>query len=100
MESTNDYIYYDSKHTQAWLDSLKIALLEQNEEATYELIQHLPFEIRTTNEKNLAQDEALLEYLQTAKELIAQSITLLESKKEETLRQLEKIRNAKKFLLL
>ncbi|RDU59248.1 hypothetical protein CQA44_11595 [Helicobacter sp. MIT 14-3879] len=112
---------YEKKHVQAWLDSLKIALLEQDAITAYELTQNLPFIFitetvpttestqneaiesaniqATSNQKNHIQDDNLIEYLQMAQELITQSIALLESKKNETLLQLDRIRQAKKFLL-
>ncbi|TLE00374.1 hypothetical protein LS73_005090 [Helicobacter muridarum] len=118
---------YNSQKIQEWIDSLKIALLENNEDKAYELTQNLPFFIErndnnqtntnrqiNSNNSNSEKsnrdnqiwtsgngdiDKELYEYLQIAMELISQSIKLLESKKNETLNQLEKIKKARKFLL-
>lgn len=126
MQSSKISIRYNSQKIQEWIDSLKIALLENNEDKAYELTQNLPFFIRNDNNQTNTNrqinsnnsnskksnqdnqiwtsgngdiDKELYEYLQIAMELISQSIKLLESKKKETLNQLEKIKKARKFLL-
>ncbi len=84
------------KQIQNWIDSLKIALLESNSQKAFELTQNLPFhsEYFLQNSNN----QIFTEYLDIAKELIAQCITLLQNNQEETRIQLDKIRQMRKFL--
>ncbi len=68
-----------------WLDSLKIAIIQKDSDKAFELTQNLP------------QFESLEDMLE-AQELISQVITLLEEDKEETKKQMQQIKAAKKFL--
>lgn len=72
----------------SWLDKLKIALLEQNDQLAFSLATNLPPEL---------QDASLDEKLQ-ALELIAQTKALLESKQLQIRINMEHIKAAKKFL--
>lgn len=71
-----------------WLDKLKIALLEQNDQVAFTLATHLPLEF-----KEFPLDEKL-----QALELIAQTKALLESKQLQIRINMEHIKAAKKFL--
>lgn len=73
---------------EIWLDSMKVALIEENCDKAYELTQNLPFTQDT---------QSNVEYLNMASELISQAITLLEKNKKDAKEQLEKIRQAKRF---
>lgn len=81
---------------EIWLDSMKVALIEENCDKAYELTQNLPFEAHFFSE-NVKLDSKSLEHLNMVKELLSQAITLLESKQKEAKIQLDKIRHAKNF---
>ena len=70
-----------------WLDKLKVALLEQNEQVAYSLIENLPTDLQS----------APLEDKLQALELIAQTKALLESSQLKTRINMEQIKAAKKF---
>lgn len=72
---------------RAWLDSLTIALMNNDENKAFELTQNLP---RLLN-------EASLESKLQAKELISQTIDLLQLHKNYTRLSMEQIRAAKNF---
>lgn len=82
---------------QEWIDSLKIAILESNTDRSYELTQNLPFSSDFI--KQSQDNPEMLEYLTIARELIGQTITMLKNDKEITRQHLEKIKQAKKFLI-
>lgn len=71
-----------------WLDKLKIALLEQDDQKAFDLIAHLPDDLASSS----------LEEKMQALELIQQTKTLLESKQLQTQIYMEQIKAAKKFL--
>lgn len=93
METSSTHITF----IQDWIDSLKIAILESNIEKSYELTQNLPFSQDIIEQSK--NDAELFECLMIAKELIGQTIAMLENNKEMTRQQLEKMRQAKKFLI-
>ncbi|MDO7253378.1 hypothetical protein [Helicobacter cappadocius] len=70
-----------------WLDSLKIALLEQNTQRAYELVVNIP--------KDSFKD---MEELLVAQELISQTIEMLEGDQENLKKQMLQVKMAKKFL--
>lgn len=70
-----------------WLDDLKIAILEQNTQKSFDLITNVP----TDSFKNM-------EELLSAQELISQGIELLEKDKQELQKQMLRIKLAQKFL--
>ena len=72
---------------RAWLDSLKIALMNNDENKAFALTQNLP---------NLLNEASLESKLQ-AKELISQTIELLQLHKNHTRLSMEQIRAAKNF---
>ncbi|TLD80222.1 hypothetical protein LS68_008385 [Helicobacter sp. MIT 05-5293] len=71
-----------------WLDKLKIALLEQDDQKAFDLIAHLPDDLESSP----------LEEKMQALELIQQTKDLLESKQLQTQIYMEQIKAAKKFL--
>lgn len=85
---------YDKAKIEQWIKAFKIALIENNTQEAFMLTQNLPFD--TSMSMNNA-DKELIEYLDIAKELISQTIDLLESSQHDTRQQMEKIRQAKKF---
>lgn len=70
-----------------WLDSLKIALLENNTQRAYELVIDIP--------KDTFKD---MDELLMAQELISQTIEMLERDQESLKKQMLQIKMAKKFL--
>lgn len=74
---------------RAWLDSLKIALINNDENKAFELTQNLPELL----------NEASLESKLQAKELIAQTIDLLQLHKNHTRLSMEQIKAAKNFFI-
>ncbi len=88
----------DKQNIAQWIDSLKIAIIENNTSKTLELIQILPFDESLIRE-NKINDKEILEYLDIAKELISQVINKLEIQREETRQQLYKIKQTRKFLV-
>lgn len=85
---------YDKIKIEQWIKSFKIALIENNAQEAFVLTQNLPF---STNMPLENADKELLEYLDIAKELITQTIEILESNRHDVRQQIEKIRQAKKF---
>lgn len=85
---------YDKAKIEKWINCLKVAIIENNIQEAFSLTQNLPF---NTIEHIDNKDKELLEYLDIAKELINQTIEILESNKYDALQQMEKIRQAKKF---
>lgn len=79
---------------EQWIQALKIALLENNTEAAFLLTQNLPFDSNMDT-----SSKEMREYLDIARELIAQTISMLEKSQDETRKQIERIRHARKFLL-
>ncbi|GAA6820795.1 5-formyltetrahydrofolate cyclo-ligase [Helicobacter pylori] len=73
----------------ALLDSFKIALVKKDSKQAFSLIERLSLE----QIKNLDLDTLL-----SLKEMIAQSIELLEKEKEELQLQMHKAKNIQKFL--
>ncbi len=73
----------------ALLDSFKIALIKKDSKQAFLLIEHLSLE----QIKNLDLDTLL-----SLKEMIAQSIELLEKEKEELQLQMHKAKKIQKFL--
>lgn len=73
----------------ALLDSFKIALIKKDSKQAFSLIERLSLE----QIKNLDLDTLL-----SLKEMIAQSIELLEKEKEELQLQMHKAKNIQKFL--
>ena len=71
-----------------WLDKLKIALLEQNDQKAYLLVTHLPNDLTSYS----------LEEKKQALELIEQTKQLLESQKYQIQIYMEQIKAARKFL--
>ncbi|RKV49088.1 hypothetical protein [Helicobacter pylori] len=71
------------------LDSFKIALVKKDSKLAFSLIEHLSLE----QIKNLDLDTLL-----SLKEMIAQSIELLEKEKEELQLQMHKAKQIQKFL--
>ncbi|MCQ2705688.1 hypothetical protein JT101_03350 [Helicobacter pylori] len=71
------------------LDSFKIALIKKDSKQAFSLIEHLSLE----QIKNLDLDTLL-----SLKEMIAQSIELLEKEKEELRSQMHKAKKIQKFL--
>ena len=88
----------DFRAIERWLDSLKIALLESNADEAYNLTQNLPFDMEYF-ENNTNIEPIMIEYLNMASELIAQSIELLQNSKEEARIQLHRIRQVKNFFI-
>ncbi len=73
----------------ALLDSFKIALIKKDSKQAFSLIEHL----------SLEQIKSLdLDTLLSLKEMIAQSIKLLEKEKEELQSQMHKTKKIQKFL--
>ncbi len=73
----------------ALLDSFKIALVKKDSKLAFSLIEHL----------SLEQIKSLdLDALLSLKEMIAQSIELLEKEKEELQSQMHKVKKIQKFL--
>ncbi|MCQ2725941.1 hypothetical protein JT126_02110 [Helicobacter pylori] len=71
------------------LDSFKIALIKKDSKQAFSLIEHL----------SLEQIKSLdLDTLLSLKEMIAQSIELLEKEKEELRSQMHKAKKIQKFL--
>lgn len=70
-----------------WLDSLKVALLENNTQKAYELVIDIP--------KDAFKD---MDELLIAQELISQTIEMLERDQESLKKQMLQIKMAKKFL--
>ncbi len=71
------------------LDSFKIALIKKDSKQAFSLIEHL----------SLEQIKSLdLDTLLSLKEMIAQSIELLEKEKEELQLQMHKAKQIQKFL--
>lgn len=85
---------YDRVKIEQWIKSFKIALIENNIQEAFTLTQNLPFNTAISME---GADKEMIEYLDIAKELISQTIELLESSRHDTRQQMEKIRQAKKF---
>ncbi|MCI5785965.1 hypothetical protein [Helicobacter trogontum] len=85
---------YDRVKIEQWIKSFKIALIENNIQEAFTLTQNLPFNTAISME---SADKEMIEYLDIAKELISQTIELLESSRHDTRQQMEKIRQAKKF---
>ncbi|WQW41583.1 hypothetical protein KVK57_03525 [Helicobacter pylori] len=73
----------------ALLDSFKIALIKKDSKQAFSLIEHLSLE----QIKNLDLDTLL-----SLKEMIAQSIELLEKEKKELQSQMHKAKKIQKFL--
>lgn len=73
---------------QNWLDKLKIALIQENENAAFSLASELPEGLDSQN----------LELKLQARELILQAKQLLEKNKIQTRIHMEHIKAAKKFL--
>ncbi|GAA8286933.1 hypothetical protein KVK10_02770 [Helicobacter pylori] len=73
----------------ALLDSFKIALIKKDSKQAFSLIEHLSLE----QIKNLDLDTLL-----SLKEMIAQSIELLEKEKKELQLQMHKAKKIQKFL--
>lgn len=71
-----------------WLDKLKIALLEGNDQLAFSIVENLPKHLINASHE---------EHLQ-ALELIAQTKALLESKQFKARLDMEQITAAKKFL--
>ncbi|GAA8131651.1 5-formyltetrahydrofolate cyclo-ligase [Helicobacter pylori] len=71
------------------LDSFKIALIKKDSKQAFSLIERLSLE----QIKNLDLDTLL-----SLKEMIAQSIELLEKEKEELQSQMHKVKKIQKFL--
>lgn len=71
-----------------WLDSLKVALLNQDDKTAFLLVSNLPPNLHS----------APLEDKLQALELIAQTKSLLESKQLQVRINMEQIKAAKKFL--
>ncbi|WRG07672.1 hypothetical protein FNE31_03655 [Helicobacter pylori] len=71
------------------LDSFKIALVKKDSKQAFSLIERLSLE----QIKNLDLDTLL-----SLKEMIAQSIELLEKEKEELQSQMHKVKKIQKFL--
>jgi len=71
-----------------WLDKLKVALLQSDEEAAFALIDNLPLDLAA----------APLETQLQSLELISQTKALLESKQFQMRINMEQIRAARKFL--
>ncbi|WRD50992.1 hypothetical protein E5K67_03135 [Helicobacter pylori] len=71
------------------LDSFKIALVKKDSKQAFSLIERLSLE----QTKNLDLDTLL-----SLKEMIAQSIELLEKEKEELQLQMHKVKKIQKFL--
>ncbi|MGT0070565.1 hypothetical protein V5H82_04195 [Helicobacter pylori] len=71
------------------LDSFKIALIKKDSKQAFSLVEHL----------SLEQIKSLdLDTLLSLKEMIAQSIELLEKEKEELQSQMRKAKKIQKFL--
>lgn len=93
MQEIKEISQIEESHAQAeimaraWLDSLKIALMNNDEIKAFELTQNLP--------SLLAQ--ASLESKLQARELISQTIDLLQSHKNHTRLSMEQIKAAKNF---
>lgn len=87
---------YDKVKIEKWIQSFKIALLENNVQEAFLLTQNLPFDTKTTIEN---ADLELQEYLDIARELISQTIARLQSQQDDTRKQIEKIRQTRKFFL-
>lgn len=87
---------YDKVKIEKWIQSFKIALLENNVQEAFLLTQNLPFDTKVTIEN---ADSELQEYLDIARELIGQTIARLQSQQDDTRKQIEKIRQTRKFFL-
>ncbi|RVZ87565.1 hypothetical protein [Helicobacter pylori] len=73
----------------ALLDSFKIALVKKDSKQAFSLIEHLSLEQIKNSDLNT---------LLSLKEMIAQSIELLEKEKEELQSQMHKTKQIQKFL--
>lgn len=91
-----DSMEYDKEKIDKWIRSFKIALLENDLQEAFSLTQNLPFD---TNMPVVNASLELREYLDMARELIAQTITILQSQQDDTRKQIDKIRQTRKFLL-
>ena len=85
---------YNKAEIEKWIQSFKIALLENNIQEAFLLTQNLPFD---TNVSMVNANSELQEYLDIARELIGQTIEILQSRQDDTRKQIEKIRQTKKF---
>ena len=85
---------YNKAEIEKWIQSFKIALLENNIQEAFLLTQNLPFD---TNVSMVNANSELQEYLDIARELIGQTIEILQSQQDDTRKQIEKIRQTKKF---
>lgn len=70
-----------------WLDSLKIALLQEDSQRAFELSSNLP-----------SEGFRSLEEMLMAREMIAQTTELLKKEKERVRIAMQQIRTAQKFL--
>lgn len=85
---------YDKVEIEKWIQSFKIALIENNMQEAFSLTQNLPFDTNATMEN---VDLDFQEYLDVARELIGQTIKILQSQQDDTRKQIEKIRQTRKF---
>lgn len=85
---------YDKTEVEQWIKSFKIALIENNMQEAFLLTQNIPFNTQANMEN---ADSELKEYLEIARELIGQTIESLQSQQDDTRRQLDKIRQTRKF---
>ncbi len=85
---------YDKIKIEQWIQSLKIALIENNVQAAFLLTQDLPFDTHTFTDN---VDAEMKEYLDIAHELIGQTIAILQSQRDDVRKQIEKIRQTRKF---
>lgn len=90
----------DAQYTkiEAWIQALKIALIENNMDEAFRLTQELPFDSEALKAAPTI-DSAMREYLDIARELIGQTIDILQTQRDDTRKQIEKIRQTRKFLL-
>lgn len=85
---------YDKVEIEKWIQSFKIALIENNMQEAFSLTQNLPFDTNATMEN---VDLDFQEYLDVARELIGQTIKILQSQQDDTRKQIDKIRQTRKF---
>lgn len=79
------------KDIASWIDQVKIALVNQDGDKAFELTQTLP------NFNHIENEYDKIELLSVVKELIFQTIQLLQQDQNNIREKIKKIKQAKKF---
>lgn len=75
----------ESNAENLWLDSLKVAVINENTQKILDLIQNLP-------------ESANISHLISAKEIVGEYLENLKSQRNLTLNQMQKLKEARRFL--